>query len=94
VLDAQVARYRLPSSPEALHALLVPVDVAGRLARDAAGVISLAFGKHRGRPLAAVAADYLRWLLNNIPLLDDARELVHKALAGHPLPDGPTSSRA
>jgi DNA polymerase-3 subunit epsilon len=85
VLDAQVGRYGLPASPAELHRLLVPVDVAGKFARAASGELQMAFGKHRGRPLALVARedpDYLRWVMTNVPLLDDARELIHRALAG------------
>lgn len=94
VLDAQVGRYGLPATAEGLHGVLVPVDVAGKFARDAGGAVVLGFGKHRGRPLADVAraeADYLRWVLANVHLLDDAREVVHKALAGraHPAAAGP-----
>jgi DNA polymerase-3 subunit epsilon len=88
VLDAQVGRYELPTNPEALHKLLVTVDIAGKFTRDANGAVIVNFGKHRGRPLADVAsddADYLRWALANMPLLDDSRELIHRALAGKPL---------
>ena len=91
VLDAQVGRYGLPATAAGLHALLVPVDVAGKFAVDGAGAVTLAFGKHRGRPLAEVAASdpgYLRWVVANVPLLDDARGLVHRALAGHHGSDG------
>ncbi|HET6572475.1 MAG TPA: 3'-5' exonuclease [Fimbriiglobus sp.] len=85
VLDVQVGRYGLPASPAELHRLLVPVDVAGKFARGASGELQLAFGKHWGRPLALVARedpDYMHWIMNNVPLLDDARELIHRALAG------------
>ena len=88
VLDSQVGRYELPSNPETLHKLLVSVDIAGKFTRDAVGTVTINFGKHRGRPLAEVAAedaDYLRWALANMPLLDDARELIHLALAQQPL---------
>jgi DNA polymerase-3 subunit epsilon len=82
VLDAQVARYRLPRSPAELHALLVEVDVARRLRKTPDGRIVLGFGKHAGRPLADVArADpsYLAWVLAKVPLLDDARRLICQA---------------
>ena len=80
-----LGRYGLPASPAELHRLLVPVDVAEKFARGASGEVQMAFGKHRGRPLALVARedpDYMHWIMNNVPLLDDARELIHRALAG------------
>jgi len=83
-----VGRYELPSSPEALHKLLVSVDIAGKFTRDAYGEVIVNFGKHRGRPLAEVAfedANSLYWALENMPLLDDSRELIHRALAQQPL---------
>ena len=89
VLDAQIAAHALPADPAALHALLVPADVAGRLARDADGSLVLAAGKHRGVPLGAVArADpgYLRWLLRQ-PLLDDTADRVADALREPALDD-------
>ncbi len=86
VLEGQLDREpALPRTPAGLHALLVEVDVAGRFRRGPAGEPVFAFGKHRGRPLAAVAAadpGYLRWALDALPLLDDARSLMRRAVGG------------
>jgi len=81
VLDAQVSRYGLPRTPAELHTATVEVDLAGNFRRSSEGVV-FGFGKHRGRPLARVAADdpdYLRWVLRQ-SFLDDARALVLAAL--------------
>lgn len=83
VLDAQIGRYGLPARPADLHATFAEVDVGGAFRRDPNGAVVFAFGKHRGRPLAQVAAeapDYLRWVLRQ-PFLDDALALVRGALA-------------
>lgn len=84
VLDAQVGRYGLPRRADELHAALVGgADAAGRF-RSVGGVPVFAFGRHRGRPLAEVAAadpGYLHWMLGQ-PFLDDAHALVRRALAG------------
>ncbi len=88
VLDAQLGRDpALPRTPAGLHAVLVEVDLAGRFRRAADGRPAFAFGKHRGRPLADVAAadpGYLRWLLGTPGLLADARRLVGAATGGPP----------
>ncbi|MFM8275184.1 MAG: exonuclease domain-containing protein [Gemmata sp.] len=83
VLDRQVERHALPPTPAELHAALVEVDVAGRFRREAGHVV-FAFGKYSGQPLAGVAArdpGYLKWMLGR-PFLDDAHDLVRRALAG------------
>jgi DNA polymerase-3 subunit epsilon len=83
VLDRQVERHALPPTPAELHAALVEVDIAGRFRRDAGHVV-FAFGKYSGQPLAEVAArdpGYLKWMLG-CPFLDDAHDLVRRALAG------------
>ncbi|MFO0848778.1 MAG: exonuclease domain-containing protein [Gemmataceae bacterium] len=83
VLDAQAGRYGLPADPDALARAVAPVDLGGRLAAGPDGKPVLGFGKHRGRPLAEVAATdpgYLRWALDALPLLDDARGLFRAAL--------------
>ena len=88
VLEAQLARYGdLPDTPEAIEAWLQPpvppgaADRTGKfVVRDGATVFN--FGKHRGRPLAEVAAqspDYLKWLLQG-DFPDDAKTLVRDAL--------------
>jgi len=90
VLDAQVARYGLPGSPEKLHAELVEVDIGGAFRRDPEGEVVFSFGKYRGRPLARVAAEdagYLQWVLRQ-PFLDDALSLVRAALAARATPPG------
>ena len=96
VLDAQVGRYPdLPATPAELHRLLVEVDIGGRFRRGPDGGVVLGFGKFQGVPLVVVAdraPDYLRWLLTT-DLLDDARELVRRALGGllpEPSDDGRT----
>jgi DNA polymerase-3 subunit epsilon len=82
VLDAQLgADPELPRTPAGLHEALVAVDVADMFSLDG-GEVVLAAGKHRGRPLRAVAREgpgYLRWLLRRA-LLDDARGLIERAL--------------
>jgi len=83
VLDRQVERHALPPTPAELHAALVEVDVAGRFRREAGHVV-FAFGKYSGQLLAEVAArdpGYLKWMLGR-PFLDDAHDLVRRALAG------------
>ena len=87
---------RRPDPVPPLAARRESPPAAGKFVRDASGAVALGFDKHRGRPLAEVArdkADYLRWVLANVHLLDDARDLIHKALAGRLLsvrsePDG------
>src|SRR5262249_18011216 len=83
VLDAQLgADPELPRTPAGLNEALVAVDVAGHF-RLEGGEVIFAAGKHRGRPLQAVAREepgYLHWPLRRA-LLDDARALVERALA-------------
>jgi len=82
VLDRQLARYPdLPRNVADLHSCLTKVDLAGRLRRED-GQLVIAFGKHRGRPLAEVVAsdpDYLRWLLTQ-DFLPDFRAILKQAL--------------
>jgi len=83
VLDRQIERHGLPTTPAALHATLVEVDVAGKFRRDADGTPLFAFGKHAGKSLAEVAASdraYLDWMLAR-PFLDDVHDLIRRALA-------------
>jgi DNA polymerase-3 subunit epsilon len=85
VLDSMLGHYGdLPRWPAELHRHLRPdaVDVAGNF-RLVDGEVRFAFGRHRGRPLGAVAEaapDYLRWMLK-AGFLDDAKGLVRDALA-------------
>ena len=83
VLDRQIERHGLPTTPAGLHATLVEVDVAGKFRRDVNGNPTFAFGKHAGKSLAEVAATdraYLEWMLAR-PFLDDVHELIRRALA-------------
>jgi DNA polymerase-3 subunit epsilon len=88
VLDRQLARYPdLPPDPAGLHRLLVEVDVGRRFRRGRGGAVLLNFGRFQGVALAEVAGHdpaYLRWVLTT-DLLDDARALVERALAGRPI---------
>lgn len=82
VVDAQTGRYGLPADPATWHRWLWPADVGGRFGVHQ-GRLVLAFGKHRGRTLAAVSAaepGYLRWMLDRLALLDDARSFIEEAL--------------
>lgn len=84
VLDRQVGRHALPTTPAELHASLVEVDVAGRFRRDDAGRIVFAFGRCAGQPLTEVAMcnpGYLQWMLTR-PFLDDVHDLIRCALTG------------
>lgn len=83
VLDAEVSRYGLPTTPAALHREFVEVDIAGKFRRDERGAVVFAFGKHASRALADVARTdpgYLAWVLTK-PFLADVHELVRAALA-------------
>jgi DNA polymerase-3 subunit epsilon len=82
VLGQQITRYSLPATPEALHAQLVEVDVAGRFRRDSDGAPVFAFGKYLGQKLHHIATTdpgYLRWMQGQA-FLDDVQQLVQQAL--------------
>lgn len=89
ILEAQMSRYdELPESVEALDAWLrrAPENAADRGGKFIleGGRVLFNFGKHKGKPLAAVAAetpDYLRWILGT-DFPDDAKQLVRDALDG------------
>jgi len=88
VLDEQVGRYGLPTTPAALHKDLIEVDIAGKFRRDENGAVVFAFGKHTGRSLADVArtdSNYLTWVLTR-PFLSDMHELVRATLAAARIP--------
>ncbi|HEY1376164.1 MAG TPA: 3'-5' exonuclease [Gemmataceae bacterium] len=85
ILDAMVARYPdLPATvPDMTRHLAGPdvVDLAGFFVR-VGGELRFARGKHRGQPLATVAAhhpDYLEWMLGQ-GFMDDTKAAVREAL--------------
>jgi DNA polymerase-3 subunit epsilon len=83
VLDAEVARYQLPTTiPElaARYARRDDVDPDGKIVwRGDEACIN--FGKHRGTPLSRVDPDYLRWIVNaDFP--PDVKRLAQDALNG------------
>ena len=89
ILEAQLARYdELPDTVDALDAWLrrVPenaADQSGKFVREDGRVV-FNFGKHKGKPLAEVAAaapDYLKWILGS-DFPDDAKQVVRDALDG------------
>lgn len=89
VLDAQLGLYpNLPRTPAALHADLVEVYFGGWFRRDAQGCILFTRGNHIGQSLEVVAREApssLQPLLEGGSLLEDARTLLRRALAGRPL---------
>ena len=89
ILEAQLARYdELPNTVDALDAWLrrVPenaADQSGKFVHEDGRVV-FNFGKHKGKPLAEVAAaapDYLEWILGS-DFPDDAKQVVRNALDG------------
>lgn len=97
VLDAQLGHYPdLPRTPAALYAELVEVDVAGWFRRDKQGQVVFTGGEYAGKSVAAIARESpasLHQLLQGGGLLEDARTLLRRALAGQPLlPRGRTRS--
>jgi len=88
-LDAQLGVCPdLPRTPAALHAELVEVEVAGWFRRDEQGQVVFAAGEHAGKSVAAIARESpasLHQLLEGGVLLEGARTLLRRALAGRPL---------
>jgi DNA polymerase-3 subunit epsilon len=89
VLEAQLERYaELPRGVAELDTWLrrVPdnaADRSGKFVRENDRVV-FNFGKHKGKPLAGIAAeapDYLKWILGT-DFPDDAKQLVRDALDG------------
>jgi DNA polymerase-3 subunit epsilon len=86
VLDAMLARYpELPRSVAALHQHFTGADGVGSdgFLRRVEGEVRIMKGKHRGSPLAAVAAaspDYLEWMLGQ-DFFNDTKAVVRDALA-------------
>jgi DNA polymerase-3 subunit epsilon len=89
ILEAQLARYEeIPHTVDELDAWLrrVPenaLDRSGKFVEEDGRVV-FNFGKHKGKPLADIAAaapDYLQWILGS-DFPDDAKRYVREALDG------------
>ena len=84
VLDAQLAFYEdLPRDVVALHAEYHDkdaIDLSGKL-RYRHGVPCINFGKYRGQPLSSMQSSYLRWMLDERVVSDDAVPLLREMLA-------------
>jgi len=89
ILEAQLERYEdLPDGVDALDAWIrrVPdnaADQSGKFVKENGRVV-FNFGKHKGKPLADIAAsapDYLQWILGS-DFPDDAKRFVREALDG------------
>ena len=89
ILEAQLERYEdLPDGVDALDAWIrrVPdnaADQSGKFVKENGRVV-FNFGKHKGKPLADIAAsapDYLKWILGS-DFPDDAKRFVREALDG------------
>ncbi len=85
ILDAMVARYSdLPRDVAELHQQFTAhdaIDVDGHFVMDD-GQVCLAFGKHRGKALAAVAQEdpgFLSWMIKK-DFLADAKDIAARAL--------------
>ena len=87
ILEAQLERYDdIPQTVDALDAWLrrIPenaADQSGKFVHEDGRVV-FNFGKHKGMPLAEVAAsapDYLQWILGS-DFPDDAKRFVREAL--------------
>jgi DNA polymerase III subunit epsilon len=92
VLDAQLARYPdLPRDPAGLHAICNPdeglfVDRTRKFRWNEAGEAVIAFGKHDGKTLRAMAADpasrgYLEWMRSK-DFSGEVKDILDRALAG------------
>jgi DNA polymerase-3 subunit epsilon len=87
ILEAQLARYdELPNTVDALDAWLrrLPenaADQSGKFVHEDGRVV-FNFGKHKGKPLADIAASapgYLEWILGS-DFPDDAKQFVRDVL--------------
>jgi DNA polymerase-3 subunit epsilon len=96
VLRAQLGRYEdLPDSLGGLNELCRPrnpnwVDADGKFTW-VGGVVTVAFGKHKGTPLQQLAGedpDYLAWVLGG-DFSPEVKELVRNAIEGR-YPEPPT----
>ena len=74
--------YELIGDLESLPECKLLIDARARHAtwlrrRATFGQVTLRFGKHRGKPLADIPADYLIWILRNCPRLNSyTREAI------------------
>ena len=102
VLDAMLARYpNLPRSIAGRHQQFTDADGVGSdgFLRRVDGAVRVVKGKHRGLPLAAVAAanpDYLEWMLGQ-DFFPDTKAVVRDAMAdarAGQMPGGPDPSMA
>lgn len=88
VLSAQLDRYDLPRNMAGLHAYcdeIAPFKTEfDRWFKQGTGGLVFDLGKHKGAPLAEIAAtdpDYLRWMLDDARDIDDeVKEAVRAAL--------------
>lgn len=84
VLDAQLNRYGLPTSPTDVVAEVRDpnaVDLAGKLLK-VDGEVTVNFGKHKGRRLREVPRDYFSWMLQNNVIGSEARKIIEDAIRG------------
>lgn len=86
VLEAQVERYALPSTPDGIeaHARERMVDCAGKLLRSDRGEVVINFGKHCGTPIVELAKrnpGYVKWMLAK-GIVPDAGDVLRAALEG------------
>jgi DNA polymerase-3 subunit epsilon len=84
VLDAQLARYPdLPRDIRALHEEFHDkdaIDLSGKL-RMRHGIPCINFGKYRGKPLASMQSSYIRWMIDEHVVSDDALPMLREILA-------------
>jgi DNA polymerase-3 subunit epsilon len=96
VLAAQIERYPdLPRDMDALHGYcdeILPIRTAvEQWFKKEGGVLIFRMGKHKGRPLAEVAAqegDYLEWMLGADDMDAEVLEVVREALTAGIEKDG------
>lgn len=83
VLDAQLAAYEdLPRDVRALHAEYHDkdaIDLSGKL-RMRHGIPCINFGKYRGKPLESMQTSYIRWMIDEHVVSDDALPILREVL--------------